>query len=379
VVEFRRRALLPLDDVLGCLRDAVPRLTRSALHRRLVRRGIPRLPRGEGNVPERRRSAETAIGHVHVCELRLAEGRPHVLLAIDRVSKFAHVASHDADTELSGAAFLRGVVQAFPCAIRTVPTDDGMALAGLPRYRDGPTARRTGHIFDRVCRERGIEHELTRPYRPWANGRAERTNRTAKEAAVKALHHPDPEALRGPRPGLRHRPRLRQAPQGAALAHTLPGRLRRLEGRPFSLRDRPAPPHPGTAHLAGARRRRRRRRAGQSTSGRLPAALPRRVAAAPPLGPGRGALDDRTAAVAGPRRTGRGRPWRARPVRRPAAALRGPRHRQRRPATARAPMSADIARGPLWPGAGRAWEPWARAGRGRVGGVTQDRALAATR
>jgi hypothetical protein len=171
-----------------------------------------------------------------------------MFLAIDRVSKFAHVASHDADTELSGAAFLRGVVQAFPCAIRTVPTDDGMALAGLPRYRDGPTARRTGHIFDRVCRERGIEHELTRPYRPWANGRAERTNRTAKEAAVKALHHPDPEALRGPRPGLRHRPRLRQAPQGAALAHTLPGRLRRLEGRPFSLRDRPAPPHPGTAH-----------------------------------------------------------------------------------------------------------------------------------
>jgi hypothetical protein len=33
VVEFRRRTLLPLDDVLGCLRDAIPTLTRSSLHR----------------------------------------------------------------------------------------------------------------------------------------------------------------------------------------------------------------------------------------------------------------------------------------------------------------------------------------------------------
>ena len=32
VVEFRRRALLPLDDVPGCLRDTIPKLTRSSLH-----------------------------------------------------------------------------------------------------------------------------------------------------------------------------------------------------------------------------------------------------------------------------------------------------------------------------------------------------------
>src|SRR3954453_7485220 len=33
VVEFRRRTLLPLDDVLGCLRKTIPKLSRSALHR----------------------------------------------------------------------------------------------------------------------------------------------------------------------------------------------------------------------------------------------------------------------------------------------------------------------------------------------------------
>ena len=42
IVEFRRRTLLPLDDVLGCLRESIPKLSRSALHRCLVRHGLAR-------------------------------------------------------------------------------------------------------------------------------------------------------------------------------------------------------------------------------------------------------------------------------------------------------------------------------------------------
>ncbi len=116
VVEFRRRTLLPLDDVLGCLRETVPTLSRSALHRCLVRHGISRLPRDEEKASKRQRFAETAIGYVHidVCELRLAEGKLFMFLAIDRVSKFVHVAFLDANTKRNGAAFLREVVAAFP-------------------------------------------------------------------------------------------------------------------------------------------------------------------------------------------------------------------------------------------------------------------------
>jgi hypothetical protein len=44
VVEFRRRTLLPLDDLLGHLREALPQLTRSALHRCLIRHGISKRP-----------------------------------------------------------------------------------------------------------------------------------------------------------------------------------------------------------------------------------------------------------------------------------------------------------------------------------------------
>jgi hypothetical protein len=60
---------------------------------------------------------------------------------------------------------------------------------------------------------------------------------------------PGPGRVAGPRPGLRHRPRLRRAPRGAAMANAVPGHHRRLACRPDSLQDQPAPPHPGTKHL----------------------------------------------------------------------------------------------------------------------------------
>jgi transposase-like protein len=198
-VEFRRRTLLPLDDVLGCLRESIPKLTRSALHRCLVRHGISRLPKDRESTSKRGRFAETRIGYVHIdhCELRLAEGKLHMFLAIDRVSKFTHVAFFDAATKMNGAAFLREVVAVFPYAIHTVLTDNGMAFADLPKNRTGPTRTWLGaHIFDRVCREHGIEHRLTRPYHPWTNGQAERMNRTVKDATIKVFHSPDLESLK---------------------------------------------------------------------------------------------------------------------------------------------------------------------------------------
>lgn len=197
VVEFRRRTLLPLDEVLGCLRESLPRLSRSALHRCLVRHGISRRPQGEEHASKRGRFAETQIGYVHVdsCELRSAEGKVHLFLAIDRVSKFTYVELRPQATMLAGAAFLRGVIAAFPYAIHTVLTDNGRAFADLPKHRDGPTARWRGHAFDRVCGAHRIVHKLTRPYHPWTNGQAERMHRTVKEATVQAFHYETLEGL----------------------------------------------------------------------------------------------------------------------------------------------------------------------------------------
>ncbi len=193
VVEFRRRALLPLDDVLGCLQAAIPTLSRSALHRCLRRHGISRLPGSEEKASRRKRFAETRIGYVHgdACQLRSAEGKVHMFLAIDRVSRFAYVELHDTAEMATGAAFLRGVVAAFPYRIHTVLTDNGVAFTNRASTRWDTMV----HPFDRICREHGIEHRLTQPYHPWTNGQAERMNRTVKDATVKAFHCETRESL----------------------------------------------------------------------------------------------------------------------------------------------------------------------------------------
>ena len=76
VVAFRQKTLLPLDDVFGCLKDAIPNLSRSALHRCLQRHGVSRLP-AEETKEHRKRFKAYEIGYVHIdsCELRHADGK----------------------------------------------------------------------------------------------------------------------------------------------------------------------------------------------------------------------------------------------------------------------------------------------------------------
>ena len=198
VVAFRQKTLLPLDDVLGCLKDTIPNLSRSALHRCLQRHGISRLP-VEETTEKRKRFKTYEIGYVHIdsCELRHADGKLIMFLAIDRVSKFTYVEFHDKAGKMAGAAFLKNVVEVFPYKIHTVLTDNGMAFADLPKYRDSPMhGPLGGHIFGRVCADHGIHHRLTKPYHPWTNGQAERMNRTIKDATVKTYHYDDLESLK---------------------------------------------------------------------------------------------------------------------------------------------------------------------------------------
>ena len=86
-------------------------------------------------------------------------------------------------------AALAALIKAVPYKIHTVLTDNGIQFGDSIQHRSGPTARYRLHMFDRICREHGIEHRFTKPNHPWTNGQVERMNRSLKEATVRRYHY----------------------------------------------------------------------------------------------------------------------------------------------------------------------------------------------
>jgi len=168
------------------------------LHRCLQRHGISRLPDVEGDKPDKRKFKSYPIGyfHIDIAEVRTAEGKLHLFVAIDRTSKFAFVELQEKADRRTAVRFLEALIEAVPYRLHTVLTDKGIQFADLPRNRDGWTARYRTHRFDQICRAHGIEHRLTKPNHPWTNGQVERMNRTIKEATINRYHYETHDQLR---------------------------------------------------------------------------------------------------------------------------------------------------------------------------------------
>ena len=58
---------------------------------------------------------------------------------------------------MAAAAFLRNLIAAVPYRLHIVLTDNGIQFTNHDRH-----IHAFEHIFDRVCRENGIDHRLTR-------------------------------------------------------------------------------------------------------------------------------------------------------------------------------------------------------------------------
>src|ERR1700758_2028201 len=86
IVVVRQHTLVPLDECLYALQATIPHLTRSSLHRCLERHGISRLPEVEGSKPGRKKFERYPIGYFHIdlAEVRTAEGKLYLFVAIDR-------------------------------------------------------------------------------------------------------------------------------------------------------------------------------------------------------------------------------------------------------------------------------------------------------
>ena len=207
VVAFRRYTLLPLDDCLYALQPTIPHLTRSSLHRCLQRHGISRLPETDGDKPLRSKFKRYPIGffHIDIAEVRTAQGKLYLLVAIDRTSKFAFAELHEKATRRVAGNFLRALAAAVPYKIHTVLTDNGTHFtepsgnAWTPTEIKAMRAEKVFfrcHSFEAACADLDIEHRLTKPRHPWTNGQVERMNRTIKDATVKRLYYESHDQLR---------------------------------------------------------------------------------------------------------------------------------------------------------------------------------------
>jgi transposase len=170
VCALRRATGFPLDDLTFVIRHFLPHLDRDNVYRILRAEGLSRLPPAER--PEKKigtfKDYELGFVHMdvkHLPKLRTADGecrKRFLFVAIDRRSRWVHLAIKDDETEISAVAFLKEAIKAFPFRVTHLLTDRGSCFTA-----DG---------FEKACRDLGVEHRKTRPYTPRTNGMVERFN-----------------------------------------------------------------------------------------------------------------------------------------------------------------------------------------------------------
>ena len=122
----------------------------------------------------------------HLPKLRDQEGvtrKRFLYVAIDRASRWVHLAVRDDELASSAMAFLKEAIAAAPFQVTHVLTDRGSCF--------------TAEAFEAACRERKVQHRKTKPTTPQTNGLVERFNgRVQHEALGITVHsHRDLETL----------------------------------------------------------------------------------------------------------------------------------------------------------------------------------------
>ena len=163
--------------------------------------------RRDGDKPYRSRFKAYPIGyfHIDIAEVRTAEGRLYLFVAIDRTTKFAFAELHEKATAPRRQPTSSGTsIAAVPYKVHTVLTDNGTHFtdpgdtsSAAPDIKAAIEAgERLGPCLRVACAQNDIDHRLTKPKHPWTNGQVERMNRTIKEATVKRYHYDSHDELR---------------------------------------------------------------------------------------------------------------------------------------------------------------------------------------
>jgi transposase InsO family protein len=184
-----RAAGFALDDLVEAVEPVLEKVSRSSVHRLLVRHGVNRLPKkAQQDTGHLGSFKEYGPGYLHIDLFylpKLEETRRYCFVAVDRATRLVYLSVFAHKDAASAEAFLKECLEFFPFQIEKILTDNvrEWTLAGFKnRYGSKVT---TQHPFERLCQEQGIEHRRTRPYTPKTNGLVERTNGLIKEGTTK--------------------------------------------------------------------------------------------------------------------------------------------------------------------------------------------------
>jgi len=191
----RKKALLPLDDLLASLADYIPALNRSNCYRILRYYRLNHLSDKEKR--QIRKFANYPPGYLHIdCFYlpRLKGERYYVYLAIDRATRLIFLRVYPRKNQEAAADFLIQALAFFPCRIHHILTDNGREFAMKGRSSFGRKAKQEV-LFEIICELAGIKHRKTKAKHPWTNGMVERMVRTVKEHTVRLERYESAEMM----------------------------------------------------------------------------------------------------------------------------------------------------------------------------------------
>ena len=188
IAELRTHLRLSLDDVTEVMtRCSTPRLSRSAIHRCLVRLGGALAP-GSPDAPPVGRFAATPCGYIHLdlkVLSKLHQQPRYVFVAIDRATRYVWGKVLARRTAATVTQAVEEFLAGFPHKVHTILTDhDGAFPDRFAMHKTGkPAGQPSGtHRLAHLCRAHRIKHRLLRPSHPQTNGMVERFNRRLSEA-----------------------------------------------------------------------------------------------------------------------------------------------------------------------------------------------------
>ena len=191
VCALRQATGFPLDDLTFVVTHFLPHLNRDAVYRILKAEGLNRLPPVHQHKRESGSFKDYDLGFLHMDikhlpKLRDQEGvtrKRFLYVAIDRASRWVHLAVQDDELTGSAIAFLKEAIASAPFKVTHVLTDRGSCF--------------TAEAFEAACRELKVQHRRTKPYTPQTNGMVERFNgRVQHEVLGITVHsHADLEIL----------------------------------------------------------------------------------------------------------------------------------------------------------------------------------------